>query len=93
MNQFLHAPPLAPISSVDSTRHGRLAGRFCRACGEFYPLLRSFHTGKPLHGKDHIASPCSHHGEAFAPGVDWWEFAVEVREPVVAQAVANAPAV
>ena len=30
------------------------------------------------YGRDHIASPCSHEGESFEPGANWWEPAVEV---------------
>jgi hypothetical protein len=52
-------------------------GRFCKACGEVYPLHRPAHSGKPLYGKDHVASPCPHQGGAFDPGEDWWEDAVE----------------
>ncbi len=70
-------PRVAPASSLPPERRGPVSGRFCKACGEVYPLHRPTHSGKPLHGKDHVASPCPHHGEAFATGEDWWEDAVE----------------
>lgn len=71
----------APQSRLAAARRGRVVGRFCRACGNFYPEYRARHAGKPLYGKDHVASPCSHEGDAFAAGEDWWEPAVEVLPP------------
>ena len=71
----------APRSQLADERRGRVVGRFCRACGNLYPEYRARHTGKPLYGKDHVASPCSHEGDAFAAGEDWWEPAVEVLPP------------
>ena len=68
----------APRSRLAAERRGRVVGRFCHACGNFYPEQRAHHAGKPIYGKDHVASPCSHEGDAFAPGEDWWEPAVEV---------------
>ena len=83
-------PEAAPASCIPAERRGRVLGRFCLACGEVYSLHAGFHSGKPLHGKDHVASPCPHEGEAFDPGESWWEPAVEVL-PAPA-AVAAAPA-
>lgn len=71
-------PDPAPASRVTPERRGAVLGKFCRACGTVYPKFRGRHAGKPLHGKDHIASPCSHEGDPFDPGADWWEPAVEV---------------
>lgn len=78
-------PEAAPASRIPAARRGRVLGRFCLACGEVYSLFAGFHQGKPLHGKDHVASPCPHQGEAFAPGETWWEDAVEVLPAVVAE--------
>jgi hypothetical protein len=71
-------PRIAPASSLPVERRGPVVGRFCKACGEVYPLQRRSHTGKPLYGKDHVASPCPHHGEEFAAGEDWWQDAVAI---------------
>ena len=71
-------PDGAPESLVPVEQLGQVLGRFCRACASTYPLHRARHSGKPLYGKDHISSPCTHEGDAFAPGADWWEPAVEV---------------
>ncbi len=68
----------APESRVPESRRGRRVGTFCLACGSVYPLHRAFHRGKPVYGRDHIASPCSHEGEPFEAGASWWEPAVEV---------------
>jgi hypothetical protein len=68
----------APVSRVPEARRGRVAGIFCLDCGTVYPLNRARHAGKPLYGRDHIAAPCPHEGEAFDPGEGWWEPAVEV---------------
>ena len=82
-------PQGAPASLVPAERRGRVVGRFCHVCACTYPLHRATHAGKPLYGKDHVASPCAHEGDAFAPGADWWEPAVEVLpEPAVAPAAA-----
>jgi hypothetical protein len=77
-------PPVAPESTVDPSRRGPRAGKFCRACSEFYPFLLNRHTGKPMHGRDHIAAPCAHEGDEFTPGETWWEPAVEIRPAAVA---------
>jgi hypothetical protein len=82
-------PQAAPSSSVALDRRGEVVGRFCRVCSEFYPLHRARHAGKPMYGKDHVAAPCAHQGEEFAPGSAWWEPAVEVLAP---PAVAPPPA-
>jgi hypothetical protein len=91
-------PHAAPQSRLPEGRRGRVVGRFCLTCGSIFPLHRARHSGKPVYGRDHVASPCAHEGEAFAPGASWWDQAVEVLpEAVAAQQaeptrVANAPA-
>lgn len=72
------SPALAPVSRVPSPRRGVTGGRFCRGCGSIYSCYASRHTGKPMYGKDHVSAPCSHEGEAFGAGDDWWEPAVEM---------------
>jgi hypothetical protein len=71
-------PDLAPESRIPADRRGPVGGRFCKSCQQLYPLHRGRHVGKPLYGKDHVASPCSEEGETFGPGADWWEPAVEM---------------
>jgi hypothetical protein len=71
-------PHAAPQSQLPEERRGRTIGRFCKVCGSIYPLQRRTHRGKPMYGRDHIASPCSHEGDVFAAGAVWWEPAVEV---------------
>jgi hypothetical protein len=71
----------APLSALPETQRGEIVGRFCKACGEIYPPHRSRHRGKPVYGKDHVASPCAHEGEAFAAGAAWWEPAAEILPP------------
>jgi hypothetical protein len=71
-------PNAVPQSQVAAERRGPAVGLFCRVCGSLYPLHRARHSGKPVHGRDHVASPCAHEGDAFAPGESWWEPAVEV---------------
>lgn len=73
----------APESRIPAEQRGRVVGRICLACGSVYPLHRAYHQGKSIHGKDHIAAPCSHEGDAFEPGEDWWDRAVEVLPPPV----------
>jgi hypothetical protein len=70
--------PAAPQSSLPPERRGRVVGRFCHGCHEVYPLFAGRHEGKPNQGRDHVGSPCSHQGESFAEGAEWWEPAVEV---------------
>ncbi len=81
-------PQAAPESAVSAEQRGRVVGRFCHFCASSYPLHRAIHSGKPLYGKDHVSSPCAHEGDAFTPGEDWWEPAVEVL-PVRAAAAAG----
>lgn len=88
-------PHAAPSSQIPEAQRGRVVGQFCRVCGTVYPLHRGRHVGKPMYGRDHIASPCAHEGDAFVAGADWWEVAVEVLPEAVqapeATQVANAP--
>lgn len=74
-------PQTAPESQLAEERRGRVLGRYCRECSNFYPKFRARHSGKPLYGKDHVASPCSHEGDVFTEGEGWWEPAVEVLPP------------
>jgi hypothetical protein len=85
------APQIAPASQLEPERRGLATARFCRSCREFYPLHRGRHAGKALHGRDHISSPCIHHGDAFLEGADWWEPAVEVLPPAPVPAPIAAP--
>lgn len=71
-------PHAAPQSLLPDERRGRAIGRFCKVCGAMYPVHRRMHRGKPMYGRDHIASPCSHEGDVFEEGAAWWEPAVEV---------------
>lgn len=71
-------PRVAPASSLPEERRGKVAGRFCKSCGSVYPRFADRHKGKPMYGKDHVASPCSHEGDEFLPGEPWWEPALEV---------------
>jgi len=82
MYRFPHA---APQSQIPEERQGRTIGRFCKVCSSIYPLHRSLHRGKAMYGRDHIASPCSHEGDAFEERADWWEPAVEVLPEAVEQ--------
>lgn len=75
---MLHQPDSAPASVLPAERRGAAVGRYCRSCHAVYPLLAPRHSGKPSHGKDHVASPCAHEGQLFAEGAAWWESAVEV---------------
>lgn len=68
----------APASKIAAERRGPVVGRFCLTCGAVYALHAAAHHGKPIQGRDHIASPCAHEGEAFEMGEGWWEPAVEV---------------
>jgi hypothetical protein len=71
-------PPAAPASQIPPDRRGRVMGHYCLICASLYPLHRATHTGRPVYGRDHIASPCAHEGDAFASGESWWEPGVEV---------------
>jgi hypothetical protein len=83
-------PPAAPASQVPPDRRGRVMGQYCLICASLYPLHRATHTGRPVYGRDHIASPCTHEGDVFEPGASWWEPGVEVL-PAAAAAPAAAP--
>lgn len=89
-------PHAAPQTQLPQERQGRVIGRFCKVCGTIYPLHRKLHRGKAMYGRDHIASPCSHEGDAFEAGAVWWEPAVEVLPEAIEKAaedlVAGSPA-
>ncbi len=70
--------PLSPLSQVATERRAAVRGRFCKVCGAIYPRFVAQHSGKPIYGKDHVASPCTHEGDAFDEAESWWEPAVEV---------------
>lgn len=80
----------APESHVPENRRGRRVGTICLECGSVYALHRNRHAGKPVYGKDHVAAPCAHEGEAFDPGEGWWEPAVEVLAPPAVEEEASA---
>jgi len=80
----------APASRVAEERRGHQLGIFCLECGSVFSLHKARHSGKPVYGKDHISSPCSHEGEEFEPGASWWEPAVEVLPPPPEPAPADA---
>jgi hypothetical protein len=79
-------PHAAPQGQLPEERRGRTIGRFCKVCGSLYPLHRRMHRGKPMYGRDHIASPCSHEGDVFEEGAAWWEPGVEVLPEAIAKA-------
>jgi hypothetical protein len=85
-------PQAAPASQIPDEQRGRRVGSFCRVCGSTYPLHRASHHGKPLYGRDHVASPCAHEGEPFTPDANWWEPAVDVTPTPPAPAAAAAAA-
>jgi hypothetical protein len=85
-------PQVAPQSQVPPERRGRVMGHFCLVCASVYSLHGATHKGRPVYGRDHIASTCAHEGDVFAPGESWWEPAVEVLAPVAAAATAAAAA-
>jgi len=68
----------APASRVAEDRRGAVVGRYCNSCHAIYPRLRQRHAGKPVYGRDHLATTCVHEGEEFAEGAAWWEPAVEL---------------
>lgn len=72
---------LAPLSRVAPERRGVVQGKFCKACATIFPQHLGRHVGKGIHGHDHVASPCAHEGEAFAPADAWWEPAVILLPP------------
>lgn len=71
-------PNAGPGSSMAEERRGRVVGRFCKTCGGVYALYAERHHGKPIYGKDHVSSPCTHEGDDFAAGETWWEPAIEL---------------
>jgi hypothetical protein len=83
MYRFPHA---APQSQLPEERQGRTIGRFCLVCGSIYPLHRKLHRGRAVYGRDHIAAPCSHEGDAFEAGDLWWQPAVEVLPEAILKA-------
>lgn len=74
-------PEAAPMNQLPEERRGRVLGTFCLVCGSLYPLHRAKHSGKPVYGRDHIASTCAHEGEAFEHEASWWQPGVEVLPP------------
>lgn len=74
----LRIPSLAPQSRLAPDRRGAVLGRFCHSCSVTFGQHQARHVGKGITGRDHIASPCPHEGEAFRAGASWWEPAVEV---------------
>jgi len=86
MYRFPHA---APQSQIPEERQGRTIGQFCLVCGSIYPLHRKLHRDKAMYGRDHIASPCTHEGDEFEAGANWWEPAVEVLPEAVQQAASD----
>lgn len=82
--------PSAPQSSLAPERRGREIGRFCSGCQSVYSRLTTHHVGKPVFGRDHVASPCAHEGRPFDAGAGWWEPAVEVLPPPAAAPAAPA---
>ncbi len=83
--------PSAPESSLVLERRGRAVGRFCSGCQSVYSRLASHHVGKPVFGRDHVASPCSYEGRPFEADAGWWEPAVEVLPPPPPPAPPPAP--
>ena len=79
-------PRTAPASSIPEERRGPVAGRFCKACGGVYPRYAGHHAGKPMYGKDHVASPCTYEGDEFVAGAPWWEPALQVLPAVAGDA-------
>jgi hypothetical protein len=75
---MFRTPQPAPLSAVPEDRRGPVVGRFCRTCGATFSRHQARHQGKGVYSRDHVASPCSHEGEAFAASEPWWEPAVVV---------------
>ena len=71
-------PEAAPASALPPERRGEVVGRFCKVCASIYSPHALEHGGRPIYGRDHIASPCPHEGDRLVEGADWWEAAVEV---------------
>ena len=74
----IHRTPSAPSSQLPPERRGPAVGRACLRCGNVYSRFAPSHSGKPVQGKDHVDSPCSHEGQRFETQGTWWEPAVEV---------------
>jgi hypothetical protein len=87
-------PHAAPKSRVPAERQGRVVGYFCLVCSSIFPLHRARHSGKPVYGRDHVASSCAHEGDRFEPGANWWDNAVEVLPEAAAgdPGIAGSPA-
>jgi len=85
-------PEAAPQNRIPAERRGPIVGRFCLVCGAIFPLHRGRHSGKPVYGRDHIASPCAHEGEELKAGAPWWEPAVEILPPPAPTAAPAPPA-
>ena len=86
------APEAAPASRIPPEQRGRVVGRYCLACHQVFPEHRRCHDGKPIHGRDHVPSPCAHEGEPFGDAAEWWDLAVEtLRAPVQPAAPAPPP--
>ena len=77
----LRVPRAAPASRIPEERRGHLLGRFCLGCNQVFSLQRRQHSGDPIYGRDHVASPCPYEGSVFEAGASWWEPAVEVLPP------------
>jgi hypothetical protein len=88
----LRLPRAAPASRLSEERRGHLLGRFCLGCNQVFSLQRRQHSGDPIYGRDHVASPCPYEGSAFEPGASWWEPAVEVLPPLPSEEAAPAGA-
>lgn len=71
--------PPAPASALPAERRGAVVGRFCHGCMSVYPRWARRHAGKPLAGRDHVASTCAYEGREFTDGASWWEPAVDER--------------
>ena len=69
-----------------------VVGRFCKGCRAVYPRFAARHVGKPVAGRDHVASPCAHEGQEFTAGAIWWEPAVELLPAPAAAPVPASPA-
>jgi hypothetical protein len=79
-------PAAAPASALPAERRGQVVGRFCKVCASIYGPHVLAHRGRPILGRDHIASPCPHEGDRFVAGAEWWEPAVEMLPPPAAPA-------
>lgn len=84
----------APASSLPEAQRGPVVGRYCFVCNQVFPTHRMRHVGRPVYGRDHIPSPCTHEGDAFgevpAASDPWWDWAVDVK-PAPPPPSASAP--